>query len=113
MKHVIGYGRGETTQGLLIFAAVFEPDAPGGHNARILRFCDEVFDVDNWRQHNLFFEGSVLELGFMAIKRLDPSLPMKIITVRDYDFEVVRDMYEQIVEWLEERLARPDGVWQE
>lgn len=106
MKHVIGYGRGETSQGLLIFAAVYDPKAPEFCNARILRFCDQPCDVERPSQHNLFFDGNILELGFMALKRLDPSMPMKAITPADYDYPVVREMYEQVIDWISRRLAK-------
>lgn len=106
MKQVIGFGRGETSQGLLIFAAVYDPSRPFGLDAKILRFCDRAFTLEHWQEHNLFFEGSILELGYMAFKRLDPSMLHKSIGALDYDYEVVREMYEQVEHWLRNRLGQ-------
>lgn len=106
MKQVIGFGRGETKHGLLIFAAVFDSSAPPNENAYILRFCDRAFTLEHWSEHNQFFVGSILELGHMAHCRIDPSFKGRRIEPEDFDYEIVLDMYRQVEKWAHVALAR-------
>lgn len=104
---IIARASGQTTHGYLTYAAGYRPETKEGV---ILRFMDDPFTLDHWHEHQLAFEGSILELGCIADRRHDPSTAGRVILPGDYDYAILTDLYNQVVEHLNRRLSRPFEV---